>query len=724
MNEVTPDLIAQIATQLFNGVPQPDGIPNSAPYGPSVPTGTPLYGSVPYESVPYSSFPQEAVPFATGQSPAGAYPAAGQHQNGYSSGSAATNPYASVPSESTPHLSTAHFTTPQAAVPYGSGPFLSGSHHNAAPVSLPQRPAPYSSGSHLTDALTSVPHSTSAPGYVSNSPHNGGVPFSHEHFQTGSSYFPTSSLPAQGGIPHHPGISARSAERYAPSDVQGHAPHGIPQDLQSVSGQSGTGFSGGRHQVADISPDGLRNFVNQIRNPVPDVDHGFCPGSPGISFLKQILTPPQLPQPPLSGARPFDLPSIRRDFPALHQRVHGKQLVWFDNAATTQKPQQVIDAISYYYAHDNSNIHRAAHSLAARSTDAFEGVRDKVHQFLGAASSKEIIFVRGTTEGVNLIAQTYGRKFLQPGDEIVMSMLEHHANIVPWQMVAKEKGAVLRVIPVNDRGEVILEEYQALLGPKTKFVALTQASNSLGTILPVAEMTQMAKRYGARVLIDGAQSVSHIPVNVQEIGCDFFVFSGHKIFGPTGIGAVYARQEVQEIMPPWQGGGNMIKNVTFEETSYSDPPNKFEAGTPNIADVVGLGAALDYVQSLGLNNIGKYEHHLLHYATERLLPIDGLRIVGQAREKVSVISFVLKDFRTEEVGKLLDLEGIAVRAGHHCSQPSLRRYGLDATVRPSFAFYNTTEEIDHLVSSVKRISSRSVNFSQGAYGTYGARQRH
>ena len=368
----------------------------------------------------------------------------------------------------------------------------------------------------------------------------------------------------------------------------------------------------------------------------------------------------------------------------------------------------MIDALTYYYSHDNSNIHRAAHTLAARSTDAFEAVREKVQQFLNAATSKEIIFVRGTTEGVNLISQTYGRKFLQPGDEILLSTLEHHANIVPWQMVAKEKGAVIRVIPVNDRGEVMLEEYQSLLGPRTKLVALTQASNSLGTILPVTEMTQMAKRYGARVLIDGAQSVSHIPVNVQEMGCDFFVFSGHKIFGPTGIGVVYAREELQEIMPPWQGGGNMIKNVTFEETTYSDPPNKFEAGTPNIADTVGLGAALDYVQQLGLPNIGRYEHYLLEYATERLQKIDGLRLIGQAREKVSVISFVLKDRRTEEVGKLLDLEGIAVRAGHHCSQPSLRRYGVEATVRPSFAFYNTTDEIDHLVASVRRIQVGSV----------------
>ena len=363
----------------------------------------------------------------------------------------------------------------------------------------------------------------------------------------------------------------------------------------------------------------------------------------------------------------------------------------------------MIDAISNFYAHDNSNIHRGAHTLAARATDAYEQARQKAQAFLGASSAKEILFVRGTTEGINLVAQTYGRKFFQPGDEIVLSTLEHHANIVPWQMIAKEKGAVLRVIPINDRGEVMLEEYQALLGPRTRLVALTQASNTLGTVLPVAEMAQMARRYNARVLIDGAQSVSHMPVDVQQTGCDFFVFSGHKIFAPTGIGVVYAREELLEILPPWQGGGNMIRNVTFEETSYAEPPAKFEAGTPNIADAVGLGAAPDYVSRLGLPNIVRHEQELLHYATEQLVRIPGLRIIGTAPEKVGLISFVIKDRKTEEVGRLLDQEGIAVRAGHHCAQPSLRRYGLESTVRPSFSLYNTREEIDRLVAVVHRI---------------------
>jgi cysteine desulfurase/selenocysteine lyase len=409
-----------------------------------------------------------------------------------------------------------------------------------------------------------------------------------------------------------------------------------------------------------------------------------------------------------TGGRPFDVASIRKEFPILRQHVNGRPLAWFDNAATTQKPQCVIDAISRFYENDNSNIHRGAHTLAARATDAYEAARRKVQAFLGAASVKEIVFARGTTEAINLIANTFGRKFLSPGDEIVLSTLEHHANIVPWQLIAKEKGAVIRVIPVNDRGEILLEEYQRLLGPRTKLVAITQASNSLGTILPVGEMTQVAKRYGARVLIDGAQSVAHIPVNVQDLGADFFVFSGHKIFAPTGIGVAYIKQELHDILPPWQGGGNMIRNVTFEETTFSEAPAKFEAGTPNIADAVGLGAALDFVSRLGLSNIAAYEHELLEYATHGLAKVNGLRLIGTAREKVGVLSFVLPHMRTEDVGRQLDQEGIAVRSGHHCSQPSLRRFGVETTVRPSLSLYNTNEEIDRLVEALQRITRRGV----------------
>lgn len=446
--------------------------------------------------------------------------------------------------------------------------------------------------------------------------------------------------------------------------------------------------------------EGLRSFVQKLQSGHSYSQDGLCAKAPEQTFLRERLTSNVVPK---SSSRPFDVASIRDEFPALHQHVHGKPLVWLDNAATTQKPQCVIDAIANYYARDNSNIHRGAHTLAARSTDAFEQAREKIQRFVGAPSAKEIIYVRGTTEGINLIAQTYGRKFLQPGDEIILSTLEHHANIVPWQMVAKEKGAVIRVIPVNDRGEIMLEQYQALLGSRTRLVSLAHASNALGTVLPIAEMIQMAKRYNARVLIDAAQSIAHLPVNVQQLDADFLVFSGHKIFGPTGIGAVYAKDELMEIMPPWQGGGNMIKNVTFEETTYSPPPAKFEAGTPNVADAVGLGAALDFVNRLGLPNIGKYEHELLKHGTEKLLQINGLRLIGTAREKVGVLSFVLPNRKTEEIGRALDAEGIAVRAGHHCAQPSLRRFGLEASVRPSLSLYNTKDDIDHLADAIRRI---------------------
>ena len=412
------------------------------------------------------------------------------------------------------------------------------------------------------------------------------------------------------------------------------------------------------------------------------------------------------PKAPIHQPEGFDVLTIRKDFPVLHQKIHGKQLVWFDNAATTQKPLSVINAVAHFYANDNSNIHRGAHTLAARATDAYEGAREKIRQFIGAGSASEIIYVRGTTEGVNLVAQTWGRKFIQPGDEIVLSILEHHANIVPWQMVAQEKGARIKVVPVNDRGEIIIEEYTKLLGPRTKFVSLTQASNGLGTILPVREMIQLAKRFDAKVLIDGAQSVAHIPVNVQDLDADFFVFSGHKIFAPTGIGVVYGKRELLEIMPPWQGGGNMIQDVRFEETIYNEPPAKFEAGTPSIGDAIGLGAALDYVRKIGLDNIARYEHELTEYATEKLIRIPGLRIIGTARNKVGVVSFVLNKLPNEEVGKLLDREGIAVRTGHHCSQPSLRRFGVEGTIRPSLAFYNTRDEIDRLAEVVNHIQRR------------------
>ena len=401
---------------------------------------------------------------------------------------------------------------------------------------------------------------------------------------------------------------------------------------------------------------------------------------------------------------PFDVNAIRRDFPILQERVNGRQIVWFDNAATTQKPQAVIDRLSYFYAHENSNIHRAAHELAARATDAYEGAREKVREFLNAPDVNEVIFVRGTTEAINLVAKSWGGQHVGEGDEIIVSHLEHHANIVPWQQLASEKGAKLRVIPVDDSGQVLLDEYAKLLNDRTKIVAVTQVSNALGTVVPVKTIVAMAHRAGAVALVDGAQSVSHMRVDVQDIGADFFVFSGHKLFGPTGIGVLWGKRERLEDMPPWQGGGNMIADVTFEKTVYQPIPNKFEAGTGNIADAVGLGAAIDYINRIGIENIGRYEHDLLAYATHHLKPIPGVRLVGTAADKASVLSFVLEGYSTEEVGKALNEEGIAVRTGHHCAQPILRRMGLEATVRPSLAFYNTCEEVDRLIAVVKRLA--------------------
>lgn len=404
----------------------------------------------------------------------------------------------------------------------------------------------------------------------------------------------------------------------------------------------------------------------------------------------------------------FDVNAVRADFPILRETVNGKPLIWFDNAATTQKPQAVIDRLSYFYAHENSNIHRAAHELAARATDAYEDARDTVRRFLGAPRSEDIVFVRGTTEAINLVAYAWGGKHLGPGDEIVITHLEHHANIVPWQLIAKKTGAILRVAPVDDAGNLLLGEFEDLLSPRTKLVAATHVSNALGTVTPVHDIVELGHRYGARVLIDGAQSIPHIPIDVQSLGADFFAFSGHKIFGPTGIGALYGTAEALAETPPWQGGGNMIADVTLERSLYQEPPNKFEAGTGNIADAVGLGEALRYVERVGIERIAAYEHALLEYATPRLAEIPGVRIVGTADEKASVLSFVLAGHDPVEVGKALNSEGIAVRAGHHCAQPILRRYGLEATVRPSFAFYNTFEEIDVFIKAVRRIAEGSA----------------
>lgn len=396
----------------------------------------------------------------------------------------------------------------------------------------------------------------------------------------------------------------------------------------------------------------------------------------------------------------FDVEAVRRDFPILRERVNGHPLIWFDNAATTHKPQSVIDRVSYFYEHENSNVHRAAHELAARATDAYESAREKTRRFLNAGAVREIVFVRGATEAINLVAQSWGRRNVQQDDEIVITWLEHHANIVPWQMLCAEKGARLRVAPVDDTGQVLLDEYEKLLGPRTRIVAISQVSNALGTVTPVKPMIDAAHRHGARVLIDGAQAVSHMRIDVQALNCDFYVFSGHKVFAPTGIGVVYGKSEVLDQMPPWQGGGNMIQDVTFEKTVYQLPPQRFEAGTGNIADAVGLGAAIDYLDRVGMANVSRHEHMLLEYATGELQRIPGLHLIGTAKEKAGVLSFVLDGFRTEEIGDYLNRRGIAVRGGHHCAQPILRRFGLESTLRASLALYNTCEEVDALVAAL------------------------
>ncbi|MBC7858663.1 MAG: cysteine desulfurase, partial [Burkholderiaceae bacterium] len=503
--------------------------------------------------------------------------------------------------------------------------------------------------------------------------------------------------PPQGALPASPYYFVGEASSYpalAPSGAD------LPITQDGLADPQSFGLPGNDALLALLRADrpGATSPTAQAPQPAqPSSGYYFIDPSHGNPGLAQ-------PEPTTLARPPFDVHAIRRDFPILQERVNGRQLVWFDNAATTHKPQSVIDRLAWFYAHENSNIHRAAHELAARATDAYEGARNKVARFLGAGAPEEIIFVRGATEAINLIAKTWGAKNIGEGDEIIVSHLEHHANIVPWQQLAAEKGAKLRVIPVDDSGQVLLEEYQRLLNSRTKLVSVTQVSNALGTVVPVKQIVDMAHRAGARTVVDGAQSVSHMRVDVRALDTDFFVFSGHKVFGPTGIGVVYGKRDVLEDMPPWQGGGNMIADVTFERTQFQPAPSRFEAGTGNIADAVGLGAALDYVDRIGMENIERYEHDLLVYATRALQAVPGVRIVGTAADKASVLSFVLQGYETAEVGKALNEEGIAVRSGHHCAQPILRRFGLETTVRPSLAFYNTCEEVDRLVAVVTRLA--------------------
>jgi cysteine desulfurase/selenocysteine lyase len=415
---------------------------------------------------------------------------------------------------------------------------------------------------------------------------------------------------------------------------------------------------------------------------------------------ESILAPAREPM-----ARAFDVRRIREDFPILKQKVHDKPLVYLDNAATSQKPQKVIDAIVRYYTEDCANVHRGVHLLSERATYVYENTRRKVQKFLNASDQREIVYVRGTTEAINLVAQTFGKQNVQAGDEVLITGLEHHSNIVPWQMLCEEKGARLQVGPINDRGELILEEFEKLLSDRTRLVAVAHVSNALGTINPVRQIVEMAHARGVPVLVDGAQAVPHMKVDVQELDCDFYTFSGHKVFGPTGIGVLYGKFALLDAMPPYQGGGDMISSVSFERTLYNVVPYKFEAGTPDIAEVYGLEAALDYVKKIGLGNIASYEHALLSYATEAIQQIPDVRLLGTAREKAGVLSFNLEGVHAHDVGTILDHEGIAVRTGHHCAQPVMDRFGVPATVRASLAFYNTKQEINSLAAGIQRVKA-------------------
>jgi cysteine desulfurase/selenocysteine lyase len=509
----------------------------------------------------------------------------------------------------------------------------------------------------------------------------------------GPSFVPGPPLPGITPAPAAPGSPAAPAQPAAQPFTGDPSDAAISQLAAEMFGAHSIGVEILRLPVLDSPAADAAPYLPAQPTPAPAISSPEAPRAeqPAIRDL---------------GGTGFDPHAVRRDFPILEERIHGgKRLVWLDNAATTQKPRQVIDRLSYFYTHENSNVHRGAHTLAARSTDAYEGGRESTRKFLNASSTSEIVFVRGATEGINLIAQSWGRRHIAAGDEIVITNLEHHANIVPWQMLCQATGARLRVAPVDDRGDIILDAYERLLGSRTKLVAFPQVSNALGTVTPAREMIEIAHRHGALVLLDGAQAVSHMRVDVQALDADFYVLSGHKVFAPTGIGAVYGKRALLEAMPPWQGGGNMIQDVTFEHTTYQAPPWRFEAGTGSIADAVGLGAALDYVMRIGMDTIARYEHELLVYADRKLATVPGLKMIGAPREKAGVLSFVLDGQRTEAVGGILDQEGIAVRSGHHCAQPILRRFGVEASVRASLALYNTYEDIDDLVAALCRLQA-------------------
>ncbi|MDB5272499.1 MAG: sufS [Chitinophagaceae bacterium] len=550
---------------------------------------------------------------------------------------------------------------------------------------------------HFTNAQ--VPKSVGGSGISPSAVTNGNV------FQAKDHQLPDAQLAGTGRIPQSLG-------------GVGISPSVVPQELkhEDIPYASEQPFD-----LGNMNPLGSLSAYNSVPQipvssvaPLPTSQFYFLSENPSIHFGEELFTASSKPfsqesKHGIIGNPSIDFNLVKKDFPILQERVNGKPLIWLDNAATTQKPKSVIDRLTYFYEHENSNIHRAAHELAARATDAYEEARKKVQTFINAGSTNEIVFVRGTTEAINLVAKSWGEQYLRAGDEIIISHLEHHANIVPWQQLAAKKDLKIKVIPVDDDGQILLDEYAKLLSTRTKLVSFTQVSNALGTITPAKQMVAMAQQAGAKVLVDGAQSVSHMRADVRDLNCDWFVFSGHKVFGPTGIGVLYGKEELLNATQPWQGGGNMIKDVTFEHTEYHDAPGRFEAGTGNIADAVGLGAAIDYVNRYGIEAISQYEHYLLVYATGLLKQVPGLRLIGTAKDKASVLSFVLDGFRTEEVGAALNKEGIAVRSGHHCAQPILRRFGLEATVRPSLAFYNTCSDIDVLVDTLHRLKKGQLN---------------
>jgi cysteine desulfurase / selenocysteine lyase len=630
----------------------------------------------------------------------------------------------------TPHLAAPNFAAPaSAAAPGGSASGF------GAPLSSP-----------TFGALDSAPGGLSAPVGFKLSPFDsvGASPAATEGLDfalapnsqslgagggtaTPAPPFPTTAGQQQSGVSlpgGHPPQTLQSVDDDKLQSVLEHSNiSGVPNNRNGApqSGVSNDGPSlvpASSNAVKRVEDGSTFYFLNEAHKftRVSTPPNDLLP-VPGVSLPSSA---PRVSQPIPTGAAPlhqqFSVEAIRRDFPILLERVNGHPLVWLDNAATTQKPQSVIDRIAYFYQHENSNIHRAAHELAARASDAYEDARNKVARFLNASSSSEIVFVRGATEAINLVAKSWGRQHVGKDDEIVLTNLEHHANIVPWQMLAQETGARIRVAPVDDDGQILLDEYQKLINSRTRLVAFPQVSNALGTITPAKEMVAIAQRYDARVLVDGAQAVSHLRADVQGLNADWYVFSGHKVFAPTGIGVLYGKRDLLESTQPWQGGGNMIQDVTFEKTVYQGAPNRFEAGTGNIADAVGLGAAIDYVERLGIENIARYEHDLLTYATRALQSIDGLRLIGTAPEKASVLSFTLAGHDNESIGKALNAEGIAVRSGHHCAQPILRRMGVESTVRPSLALYNNVDDVNRLVAAIHHVKSGLVGVSRRGVG--------